>query len=178
MSTYSGTSTRDGGASCTKLTRPRFSGYVSRKAGKSPESLGQTLRVIEAVDTDDAEAIQQHSCHAARVSLCLFRDREARNLCRVDADGKDRGLHLPPVGMCATLRVNVAPCLVADVLVEAAPIRLGLEAEHVVGEQRPDEHVVHRQRVSTSGEGKGMCRKKPIVCRAPMRRSSSPKAIR
>ena len=49
----------------------------------------------------------------------------------------------------------MAPCLVADVLVEAAPIRLGLEAEHIVGEERPDEHVVHGQRGQHFRRGEG-----------------------
>ena len=64
----------------------------------------------------------------------------------VDADGKDLDHGFPAVGAHPVRGEDAAARLVLDVVEEAVPVRLGLEADHVVGEQRADEHVVRRQR--------------------------------
>ena len=76
----------------------------------------------------------------------LARGGETRELHRVDADGKHGGGHAAPEGAGPAVAVHPPAGLGGDVLEEAMAVRLGLEAEHVVGEERPDEQVVHRQR--------------------------------
>ena len=125
------------------------------------ESFRQPFRVVEAVDTDDREAVAQHLRHAARVGLGLVRGGEARELRRIDTDGEYGGVHLTAERAGAAGRIGASPRLARDVLEEAAAVGLGLEAEYVVGEEGAHEQVVHGQRSEHFRGGKGDVQEEP-----------------
>jgi hypothetical protein len=137
-----------------------------RRAGEHTlerlETFDQPLRIVEPVDAHHelaaAERVAQHLHRLAPAVL----DGRLGNRVRIHADRIGRDLHDPAVRMQHPVVARRADPAPLDVVGERALVGVGLEPRDVVRAHELTSSSCGGTTRSMSGDGNGMCRKKPI----------------
>ncbi len=112
---------------------------------EAAEPLDQALRIVHPVDADDLQPVAGDLADHLLVLAGLGRDGEARIARRVDADREGVGDDDPVAHLDAVARQLLAAELADAEVGEVAPVGVGLEADHIIGEHRPHDVVARRQ---------------------------------
>ena len=109
-------------------------------------ALRQPLRVVEAVDADQQLAARVFIAHSLEHVEAVAIARERLELVDVDADRECAGRQRVAERAQAAVGQPRGAGFRFDVMLEVKQIRLGLEADEIVGEQRTHQPFVFRDR--------------------------------